>query len=419
MRTGTDAPGVLELDFQTGALLLLVAGLVAMLTRRLRLPYSVGLVLAGIVLAVSPFAPTVTLTKDLVFTVLLPPLLFEAALNLHWNQLRRNFAVVAVLASLGVVLSAFVTAAGMKYLANWSWMDALVFGVLIAATDPVSVIATFKEAKAKGRLLVLIESESLLNDGTAAVAFGIVVSIATGHHFTPVDIAAKALQTIGGGILCGGIVALAALLLIGQTEDPLVEITFTTIAAYSSFLLAEHLGVSGVLATITAGLVMANFTGLGTISARSKEAVLAFWEYAAFIANSMIFLLIGMHEAHQNFVAIWSSAAIAIALVTLGRAFAIYPCCLLFAGTKLRVPMTQQHVLFWGGLRGAVALALALGLPPEIKGRENIVAISFAVVAFSVFAQGLTITPFLRRLGQLPSEGSGETIAALAEDAVH
>lgn len=172
----------MELHFQTGTLLLLIAAVVVMLTRRLRLPYSVGLVVAGIVLSVLPFAPRVVLTKDLIFTALLPPLLFEAAFYIHWNQLRRDFPVISVLATLGVILSATVTAAGMHFLANWQWIDALVFGALIAATDPVSVISTFREAKARGRLLVLIEAESLLNDGTAAVAFGVVVAIASGRH---------------------------------------------------------------------------------------------------------------------------------------------------------------------------------------------------------------------------------------------
>jgi CPA1 family monovalent cation:H+ antiporter len=168
----------MELHFQIGILLLLIAAVVAMLTRRLRLPYSVGLVAAGIGLALLPFAPNVVLTKDLIFTALLPPLLFEAAFNIHWDRLRRNSAVIVVLATLGVLLSAGVTAAGMHYLMHWQWIGALVFGVLIAATDPVSVVATFKEAKAQGRLLVLIEGESLLNDGTAAVAFGIVIAMA-------------------------------------------------------------------------------------------------------------------------------------------------------------------------------------------------------------------------------------------------
>jgi len=392
----------MDLNFQTGALLLLIAGVVAMLTRRVRLPYSVGLVAAGIVLAMLPFAPRVSLTKDLIFTALLPPLLFEAASYIHWNQLRRDFSVIVVLATFGVLLSAGVTATGMHYLAHWQWLSALVFGALIAATDPVSVIATFKEAKVQGRLLVLIEAESLFNDGTAAVAFGVVVALASGQRLTSLGITAMLFGTIGGGILCGGAVALGALLLVGRTDDHLVEITFTTTAAYGSFLLAEHFHLSGVLATITAGLVISNFKSLNALSERGKEAVQAFWEYAAFVANSLVFLLIGMHEAHQDFMAIWLRAIVAIALVTLGRAVAIYPCCFVFSGSSLRVTKKHQHVLFWGGLRGAVALALALGLPLGVPRREEIITISFAVVAFSVFVQGLTITPFLRSMGEIP-----------------
>ena len=147
---------------------------------------------------------------------------------------------------------------------------------------------------------------------------------------------------------------------------------------------------------------MSNFKPLGGISERGKESVHAFWEYAAFVANSLVFLLIGMHEAHQNFLAIWLPAATAIILVTLGRAVAIYPCCLAFSRSSLRVSAKHQHVLFWGGLRGALALALALGLPSQMPMREEIIAISFAVVAFSVFVQGLTMAPFLRRMGEIP-----------------
>jgi CPA1 family monovalent cation:H+ antiporter len=392
----------MDLDFQTGALLLLIAAVVAMLTRRFRLPYSVGLVAAGIVLAVLPFAPKVNLTKDLIFTAILPPLLFEAAFYIQWSRLRRDFPVIVVLATLGVVLSACVTAIGMRHLARWQWLDAMVFGVLIAATDPVSVITTFREAKVQGRLLVLIECESLFNDGTAAVAFGVLVALATGQHLTSLDIIATLLKTVCGGVVCGAAVAFGALLFAGRTEDHLVEITFTTVAAYGSFLLADHFGLSGVLATIAAGLVMGNFKSFGTISDRGSDAVQAFWEYAAFVANSLVFLLIGMHEAHQNFVAIWLPAVLAIALVTLGRAVAIYPCYFLFSHSSRRVTLKHQHILLWGGLRGAVALALALGLPPELPQREQIVAVTFAVVAFSVFVQSLTMAPFLRKMGEIP-----------------
>lgn len=391
------------LHFQTLTLLLLMAAVVAMLTQRLRLPYSTGLAAAGILLAVFRFAPQVALTKDLLFSALLPPILFEAAYDIPWRQLRREFAVIFVLATLGVVLSASFTAAGMHYMLGWQWTGALAFGVLIAATDPVSVIATFKEAKASGRLPLLIESEALLNDGTAAVAFGIVIAAASNRQPTAMGVAGLLLAVTAGGIVCGAAVAVIALLLAGRSEDHLVEITFTTVAAYGSFLLAEHFGLSGVLATITAGLVMRNFKPLGPWhSERGAEAIAAFWEYAAFVANSLVFLLIGIHEAHRNFLAVWVGALAAVALVMLGRAAAIYPCCLLFARSALRVSANHQHILFWGGLRGALAMALALGLPAEIPLRDEIISVTFAVVAFSLFVQGLTMPPLLRRMGEIP-----------------
>lgn len=390
----------MELSFQTGAFLLLIAAVVAMTSRRLHLPYSVGLVAAGAILAFLPFTPRVELTRELIFDALLPPLLFEAAFYIPWEQLRRDFPVIVTLATVGVALSAGVTAAGMHLFGGWQWMSALIFGVLIAATDPVAVIATFKEAKVGGRLLVLIEGESLLNDGTAAVAFGVVVGLAGGQQPNALAIAMALAITIVGGIVCGGVIALVAIALVGRTDDHLVEITFTTVAAWGSFLLADRMGWSGVLATITAGIVMSQMQD-GRITARGQEAVQAFWEYTAFVANSMIFLLIGMHEASQNFVAVWRPAIIAIPLVTLGRAVAIYPCCSVFARTSLRIVSRHRHILFWGGLRGAVALALALGLPSYVPQREGIIAVSFGVVAFSIFVQGLTIAPFGRKMGEI------------------
>jgi CPA1 family monovalent cation:H+ antiporter len=214
-------------------------------------------------------------------------------------------------------------------------------------------------------------------------------------------------QTAGGGILCGVIVAGAALLLMGRTEDHLVEMTFTTVAAYGSFLLAERFHLSGVLATLAAGLVLGNLGPQGVISERGKVAVASFWEYAAFVANSFVFLLMGVREGHQNFVAVWVPAVIAVLLVTLGRAVAVYPCCAVFARTSLRIDASHQHILFWGGLRGALALALALALPEAVPQRELIIAITFVVVAFSIFVQGLTIPPLLRALGEIIGRREG------------
>lgn len=393
----------MELGFGNGALLLLlVAALVAMLTRRLRLPYSVGLVAAGMALAMLPLELKIGFTKELIFDSLLPPLIFEAAFYLRWNQLRRELPVILTLASIGVVLAGAVTAMGMHYLAHWQWPGALVFGSLIAATDPVSVISTFREAKVQGRLPLLIESESLFNDGTAAVAFGVAVLFATGHPLTTNGLATTLLTAVGGAILCGAVVGGIALFATGRTDDHLVELTFTTLTAYGSFLLAEQFHFSGVFATITAGLIIGNRGSFGVLSDQGREAVRAFWEYAAFVANSLVFLLIGMQEASQNFAAVWLPIVVAIVFVVLGRAAAVYPICLLFIRSDLRVSVRHQHALLWGGLRGALALALALGLPAELPGRAEIITVSFAVVAFSVFIQGLTMPLLLRVIGEIP-----------------
>ncbi len=386
------------LNIERIELLLLVAAVVAMLARRLRLPYTVGLVAAGATLVIARVGPDVPLTRDLIFRALLPPLVFEAALYIQWKELRRDLPIILTLATLGVLLSAGITAAGMHYLVGWSWAGALVFGALIAATDPVSVVALFKELAVRGRLKLLIEAESLLNDGSAAVAFAIAVALATGSQLSGAGIAWEAFRMIAGGLVCGGAVAAGILLLAGRTTDHLVEITFTTVAAYGSFLLAEHFHVSGVLAALTAGLITGNVGPLGAISARGREAVESFWEYAAFVTNSLIFLLIGMREAHEHVLPILKHAAAAVGFVLLGRAVAVYPCCAIFARTRWRVGLRTQLVLFWGGLRGALALALVLGTPRSIPERGVITSVAFAVVAFSVVVQGMTMMPLLRKI---------------------
>lgn len=388
-------------------LLLLIAAVVAMLAQRLRLPFTVGLVLAGVGVAFLPIQIHLTLTKELIFVAFLPPLIFEAALHMRWKPLRKDAPVILTFASVGVLLSAGLTAAGMHWLIGWTWPSAALFGVLLSATDPVSVIATFKEFGVTGRLRVLMEGESLVNDSTAAVAFVTLLAVAMGSAVTPWGIAQTLLLSIFGGIACGAVVAGALLLLAGKTADPLVEITFTTVAAYGSFLLAEHFHLSGVLAVLTAGLMVGNLGSLGSISQKGREAVVSFWDYAAFVVNSLIFILIGLSEAHQDFIGVLGASAAAVLLVTAGRALAIYPLAALFSrSSSLRVPLKEQHVLFWGGLRGALALALALGLPATLPHRDQIVTAAFAVVAFSIVVQGMTMQPLLRRLGFLAPESA-------------
>lgn len=380
-------------------LVLLVACVVAMLSRKLRLPYSVGLVVAGIGMAVLGGAFKLSVAPDLIYTVLLPPLIFEVALQLKWRPFRANLLLTLALAFPGVVITGAVVAVGMRFAIGWSWLPSTLFGALIAATDPVSVVAAFKEMKVEPRLRLLVESESLLNDGAAAVAFAMLVAVAHGSGLHVTAIVGSLLWMVLGGLAVGAAVAGAMLLLASRTDDHLVEITLTTIAAYGSFLTAEYFHMSGVLASLAAGLMIGNVGWTGSVSKAAREHVLAFWEYAAFLANSIVFILIGAHEAQEATRLFTWGAGVAIVLVLIGRVAAVYSICSLFARSALKVDTRQQHVLVWGGLRGALALALALAIPDSVPGKSAIILAAFAVVAFSIFVQGLTMPLLIRRLG--------------------
>jgi len=224
-----------------------------------------------------------------------------------------------------------------------------------------------------------------------------------GQAITATEAARALLLTVGGGIFIGIATAGAAIAIAGRASDHLISSTLTTIAAYGSFLLAEHFHFSGVLATVAAGLLTGNLTILRDredtrVSQRGREFVLALWEFIAFIANSLIFLLIGLTVAGIPFDRFGGVAfVIVIALVLLGRALGVYPLCLLFVRSRWAIPVSDQHVLWWGGLRGALGLALSLSLPPSLPFRNEILIATFGVVAFSVILQGLTMPPLLRR----------------------
>jgi len=215
--------------------------------------------------------------------------------------------------------------------------------------------------------------------------------------------------TFIGGCLCGCLVSGLALLVAGKTEDHLIEVTFSTLTAYGSFLVAEHFHLSGVMATLAAGIIFGNYGSCGILTNKGRAEVLSFWDYAAFVANSLIFLLIGVRLTHQHFGEVWVAVMVVIVLVLLGRALAVYGCCLPFARSRLRVEASHQHILFWGGLRGALALALVFGLPTDVPRRETVVTVVFGVVAFSVLVQGLTMPLLLKRMGALPVTPPGET----------
>jgi CPA1 family monovalent cation:H+ antiporter len=259
----------------------------------------------------------------------------------------------------------------------------------------------FKDTGIKGRLRLLVESESLFNDGVAAVLFALVLTWAQAtdsSQLTTVAVGRTLALMTGGGILVGIACGGAAITLAGRTSDHLVEATLTAVAAYGSFLLAENFQFSGVLATVAAGLLMGNLGVLreeenrNLFSADGRSFVIALWDFAAFIANSLIFLLIGLRVAAMPVSGTAARAIlVAIGLVLAGRALTVYPVCLLFRFSTWAIPMREQHVLWWSGLRGALALALALALPSSFPLHDEILITAFGVVVFAVVVQGLTM----------------------------
>jgi CPA1 family monovalent cation:H+ antiporter len=203
--------------------------------------------------------------------------------------------------------------------------------------------------------------------------------------------------TLGGGIIIGLTVSAAILFIAGRTDDPLVEITLTTVAAYGSFLIAEHFHASGIISALSAGLLIGSF-GTRFLSDEGRDRVRWAWEYFAFLANSFVFILIGMSVANQPLHRLGLTAGVAIVLVLAGRGLSIYPLSGLFLRSRWRVPASFQHVLFWGGLRGALALALALAVPASVPERYAIILTAFVVVAFSILVQGLTMPWLIKRL---------------------
>lgn len=385
-----------HVDIVTLGLILFIACVVAIVSRRIGLPYAIGLVVAGIGLSLTGYRSGIQLTPELIFTVLLPPLIFEAALHLGWKQFRREAPLVLGMAFFGTLLSALIVAAGMHFVIGWGCQAALLFGALIAATDPVSVIAMMKEQDADKRLRFLMEAESIVNDGAAAVLFTLVVAWIVGESSGAGGVALALVKTAGGGVACGLAVAAALLLVAGPTDDHLVELTLTVLAAYGSFLIAEELHVSGVLATLAAGMLVGNRGRETTITERGGDAMVRFWDFAAFLANSVVFMLIGTREAAQPLLEYLWPAAVGTALVLAGRAAAVYPIAALFRGGPRETSPILQHVLFWGGLRGALALALALAAPATLPEHDALVSVAFGVVAFSIFVQGLTVPRLLR-----------------------
>lgn len=395
-----------------------VAAISAIFVKKARLPYTIGLLIVGIGIGylssrVDMLAPLreVQLTPDIILFLILPTLLFEASINIDSRLLSRNLVPILLLATLGLLISTAIVGFGISAVTPLTLGAALVFGALISATDPVAVIALFKELGVPKRLSTLVDGESLFNDATAIVVFNIlIVIVTTGTAFSAsvvISGVGQFLLVFIGGLLAGAALGAAMLWIISlERSDHMVQAALTSVLAYLAFIVAEHLlEVSGVMAVVAAG-ILTSWAGARAFDDSMRRYLAEFWELLAFLANSMIFLLMGLTE-YQLFADLGryddmlGYILIGFMLTIIARFLVVYGLTPLAnkLAPNARVERDDKVVIFWGGLRGAVPLALALGLPADFEHRVMIIDLTLGVVLMSLLIQGISVSWLLGKLG--------------------
>ncbi len=434
-------------------LLLLISLAVALAARWARLPYTLGLVVVGIAIGFLHLLPGIALTPDLVLLIFLPPLLFEGAWNLEQRELLRNWLPIFLLAGPGLGISIAIVGLILHFAVGLDWAVAFLLGAIISPTDPIAVLALLRQVGLSTRLRVLIEGESLFNDGVAAAvtqALLLVVLSSAAARANLVSIGGAAsgsapslstlsgpaiagvlsidlLRLVGGGIGLGLVVGSVVSRLVRHVNDHLIETTITVVVAYGVYLVGDLAQVSGILAVITAGLVLGSYGRKTGMSEATQEAVDGFWEFAAYIANSLLFLLmgleIGQHPNLEGIVpVIW-----AVLSVVAGRALMIYLFIPLYnlLASRLQgktvaayiapgpIPRRWRLVLLSAGLRGALSLALALALPLPTPQRDLLIVIVYGVVLVTLLGQGFGLRfllPLFRRESRAIPPEPGEEL---------
>ncbi len=402
-------------------LLIGIACIVGILTKWLtHIPYTIALVVVGLVLAFIPpeligISVQKTFSKDIVFFVLLPPLLFQGAIHLQLDRLKRHTLMVGVLATVGVLITTLIIGQLSYSFGIFDSMKiAFLFGALICTTDPVSVLSIFRQAGVSPNLKYMVEGESLFNDGTGVVIFLIVLgTLNPGSGTFSIPFAFLEFLKVGlGGAGIGLIIGVITYQILKRLTDHLLENTICLVSCYGSFWLAEHVfHLSGVIAVVTVGLLIGNYGRKMAMSPKTTVTIETFFESLDFIINSLLFILIGLELQaidRQLFLDNWSIILLAIAIVLIGRLI-VYPLYFILrpyggkdsSGQRLAYPPSWSHILFWGGLRGSIPIALLLGLKGQLptKYYDFLLVVGFAIVCFSLIVQGLTIKPLIRVLG--------------------
>ncbi len=399
-----------------------IAVFFSILLRKINFPYTIGLVLVGGALGLLSYHiqalaifKQITLSPEIILYLILPALVFDAAINIDFQVLYKNLVPILLLAVAGLLISAGVIGVGVSLLTTLPFIGALVFGSLISATDPVAVIALFNEIGAPKRLVTLIDGESIFNDATAIVLFTIVMAAAVHPGAARVNLPGASWDfaaVLLGGILVGVVVGVIGSLLNGlERNDIILQITISLIMAYVSFVVSDHVfHFSGVMATLSAGIMMSASIEK-TFKRSNIETIGHFWDYFSFIANSIVFLLLGLTEFHilkRNVTSNeFAMILYVIPVVLAARILGIYTLIPLYNVINRKRPKQKissgfQAILFWGGLRGAVPVALVLAIPSNFPHRNLIVHFTLSYILFTLLFQGTTIKGLMKKLGIRP-----------------
>ncbi|MEG4147798.1 sodium:proton antiporter [Microcoleus sp. Pol12B5] len=378
-------------------ILLLIATVVALVTQRLRIPYVTGLVLAGLPIT-EVLSRRIGLDPSLVLNLFLPILIFEASINTDISRLRSTFKPIALLAGPGSIFSSAIIAILVKFGLGLDWIPALLIGVILANTDTVSMIAVFKEIRVPSRLSTIVEGETLFNDAAALISFNLLLVIYATGSLTPIQGLKELLVVALGGAVVGGVLGYLSVPIFVRLNDPLSSLLLTVALALGTFQIGQFLGVSGAVAVVITGLVFGNLGLPRSSSASDRITLLSFWEYAGFGVNTFIFLLIGIEINPLTLWRILPSILLVILAYQLGRILSVY---LLLAGLRWfdrPIPLRWQHILVLGNIKGSLSMALAVAIPLTLPGRDNIIALVFGAVLFSLVGQGLSLPWIVKRL---------------------
>lgn len=407
---------------------LVLTVLVSIVSRRIRIPYTVMLVVLGIVLASlsasSLFGVNVIL-QNLVgggyfVALILPPLTFEAMMTIRANELRVIINPSLVLATVGVIISTVVAGGFLWLIGALPLSTAFIFGALIAPTDTATVLEIFRRAKVPAKLSAMLETEAGFNDATGIVVFSVVLASVTVSHPSFISAGSEFALLLGGGAVVGLLVGFGSELLSSLVEDSLSEVIITVVCVYGSYSLANYLGVSGLIAVVVAGLYFGNLTMQTTLVQKARGTVKSFWEVIAFVANSVAFIFIGLSTDITQLVAGGLAIVAAFLAVNVARAASVYPILSLFSSTRIKIPTTWRNVAMLGGMKGALSIVLLASVPTALAEHDKVTTMVLGVAFLSITLQGSLLfryadSRFPRSRKSTKTESQAKLTSTLAE----